>query len=142
VTNDIPPSLIAAIISAFVSISIVAISRWIFSRADRRFPILVLIQEKLPEVQSNPPWDTNGGNVHFERIQKIAKPLQLYFDRLRMVSCPRKNCAVQKAWHEFRNISEKEWKARHPNRTTNYDSLSKVEFLQEVDKILSAISNG
>jgi len=137
---DASPQVIAALVSATVSLLITIISRWIFSREDRRFPILVLIQEELLKLHKNPPWSTNGGNVYFEKARESAKPLQKYFDRLRMVSFPRRNCAVQKAWKAFANINEAEWKAAHPNRLVNFsDSLSKEEYLEEVSKVLEAL---
>ena len=134
-------NITTTVISATVSITVVAVSRWVFSRSDRRFPILVLIQEELLKIQKDPPWSTNGGNVHFEKIRETTKRLQPYFDRLRMVSFPRRNCSVQKAWSKFKNIREDDWNAAHSNREQKYDSLTKEEFLAEVTKVLNAISN-
>jgi hypothetical protein len=133
------PPIVAAIISAAVSITVVGISRWVFSRSDRRFPILVLIQEELLKLQKDPPWSTNGGNIDFDKVRSTAEPLQRYFDRLRMVSFPRRNCPAQKAWREFSGIQEDKWKAAHPNRAHNYDSLTNKEYLIELKKVLDAL---
>lgn len=129
----------AVIISATVSVVIVAVSRWIFSRSDRRFPILVSIQEQLLQLQKNPPWSTNGENIYFEKVREVAMPVQPYLDRLRMVSFPRRNCVVQRAWAKFSNIHEQEWRAKHPKRERNFDALTKQEFIEEVAKVLNAI---
>ncbi|MDR1284218.1 MAG: hypothetical protein LBK99_25880 [Opitutaceae bacterium] len=133
------PPIISALISAAVSISVVAISRWAFSRNDRRYTILVIIQEKLLTLQADPPWDTSGGNIHFHRLPEIAKPLQPYFDRLRMVSFPKRECRVQKAWNKFKSIEEEEYKKARAKGAPQYDSMTKEEFKSEIDKILNKI---
>jgi len=136
-----PYPIIAALISAIVSISIVGISRWVFSRNDRRFPILVLIQAELLKIMQDPPWDANGGFVDFKRIPEISKKLEPLFDQLSLVSWPCRKCAVRKAYLDFSSIEENAWKAAHPQRE-RYDIMKKEEFLEEIRKILKSIKNG
>ena len=128
----------SALISALVSLSVVGISRWIFSRNDRRFPILVLIQEELLKIMAEPPWDANGGMVDFKRIPETAKRLQPLLDQLSLVSWPRRGCPVQKAFQTFAKIEEEQWKRDHPNRE-RYGIMQKEEFLDEIKLILDSI---
>jgi len=137
--NTMEPPIISALISASVSLFVVVISRWVFSRTDRRFPILVQIQDQLLKLQKDPPWSTNGGNVYFEKVRETAATIDPYFDRLRMVSFPVYECAAQKAWKRFRYIDEEKWKKAHPNRSANYDSLTKEEYLAELKQVLDSL---
>ena len=136
----VPPAIISALISALVSVSVIGVSRWIFSRNDRRFPILVLIQTELLKLMADPPWDANGGFVDFKRIPETAKRLQPLFDQLSLVSWPVRNCPVQKAFKRFTDIRERQWKSDHPKRE-KYDIMQKEEFLDEIKPMLDSIKN-
>ena len=134
------PQITSALISALVSLSIVGISRWIFSRNDRRFPILVQIQSELLEIMSDPPFDANGGAVDFNRIPKIANRLEPKFDQLSLVSWPCRDCPVQKAFRQFASIQEEQWKREHHGRV-NHDLMEKDEFLHEIKLMLDSIKS-
>jgi hypothetical protein len=131
----------SVLISALVSLTIVGVSRWIFSRNDRRFPILVLIQEELLKIMGDPPWDANGGFVEFKRIPELTKRLEPLFDQLSLVSWPCRDCPVQKAFRGFAGIEEGQWKRDHPERK-KYDIMTKEEFLHEIKLILNSIKRG
>ena len=128
----------SALISALVSLTIVGVSRWVFSRNDRRFPILVLIQEQLLKIMTAPPWDANGDLIDFKRIPETAKRLQPLFDQLRLVSWPVRDCPVQKTFARFAGIQEDQWKQDHPKRV-KHDMMTKEEFLHEIKLILDSI---
>lgn len=129
----------AALISAFVALSIVLISRFVFSRNDRRFPILVLIQEEILKLQSNPPWNSNGGGLHLHNIFKYVSHINPYFARLRMVSCPKRDCPAQEAWKKLANFDEDTWKRETKRKCDLVDVMTKEEFCHELDKVLDKL---
>lgn len=131
--------LLSAGISTLVSISVVAISRWIFSRNDRRFPVLVLIQGELLKLQRDPPWDGNGGGLHLHRIREHVAHINPYFAQLRMVSFPGRNCPAREAWKKLANFDEEAWKRETAREQNLVDFMSKNEFRHEVDKVLSKL---
>lgn len=126
----------AALVSAAVSILIVIVDRYFFHRSDIRRSTVRDIKQKLVAMKNDPPWSTNGENVYFEKVRETAALLDLEFEELWKCSFPWQNRRVRRAWVKFRNIEEDEWKSENANRKPNYDSLTKDEFLQEVDKVL------
>lgn len=131
--------LLSAGISALVSISVVAISRWVFSRNDRRFPVLVLIQGELLKLQSDPPWDGNGGGLHLHKIREYVAHINPYFAQLRMVSFPGRNCPAQEAWKKLANFDEETWKRETAREQKFVDFITKKEFQHEIDKVLNKL---
>ena len=131
------PQLTAALVSACVSLSIVAISRWFFTRTDKRLPILIILQKKLLALQANPP--VVPYYLPFHKVAESAEKLQPYFDQLRMVSFPRKICRVQRALSSFKGFDETRWKGENPSHRYA-DGLSGDEYATEIRKILTEIT--
>jgi hypothetical protein len=132
-------TLISVGISALVSVSVVAISRWVFSRNDRRFPVLVLIQEELLKLQRDPPWDGNGGGLHLHKIRSYVAHINPYFARLRMVSFPKRNCPAQEAWKKLSNFEEDVWRRETQREQDLVDFMTKKEFMHEIDDVLNKL---
>jgi hypothetical protein len=132
----ITAALISAAISTIVALSIAIVSRFVFSRNDRRFAVMVLIQEELLKLQRNPPWDTNGGGLHLHKISEYVSHVDPYFRRLRMVSFPKRDCPAHQAWRKLVNFDEEKWRRETTGAQDFVDIMTKEEFIREIDKVL------
>ena len=82
--------VVSFFVSAAVSLSVIFISRCLFSRDDRRFPIIVALQKELFDKIKDPPWNANGGMLHFSRFQEMVDEVKPLLHQLKLVSSPKK----------------------------------------------------